>query len=374
MERVDCLIIGAGVVGLAAARRVSSEGRSCVVVDRLEKFGQGISSRNSEVIHAGLYYPKNSLKSEFCVRGNRLLYDYCRTHHIPVSKCGKIVVATNAEECEKLSSLMQAGMMNGVNDLSLLSGHEVARLEPNVRAKSGLLSPSSGIIDSHSLMVSLVGEVLDASGVVVGNTDIKRITPKTPGFEVLMDIDGDDYALYAHSVINSAGLGAQGIAHKIEGFSKDLVPTLHMCKGTYFSLAGKSPFNRLIYPVPPSRVDGLGIHATIDLAGAVKFGPDIEYVGYEDYKVDSEKAVEFYHSIRRYFPAVAQEQLQVAYCGIRPKLQGPTDSFRDFCISDGMDAGNDFSGLVQLFGIESPGLTSSLAIADHVASLINKSF
>ena len=372
MDRVDCLVIGAGVVGLATAHKILEKGHSCVVVDRLKSFGQGISSRNSEVIHAGLYYPAGSLKSEFCVRGNNLLYEYCKKRDIPHSRCGKFIVATSYDEGESLGSILKSAEDNGVADLISLTGTQVNGIEPLIKAVEGIFSPSSGIVDSHSFMDSLVSEIEDLNGIVTGSTFVERVMPDLSGFKVVMKIDDDEYVLHSRCVINSAGLGAQEVAKKIEGFPASEIPQLYLCKGSYFSMQGKSPFRHLIYPVPPARGDGLGVHATIDLSGSVKFGPDVEYVSHENYAVSDNKIDAFHCAISRYFPSVKMERLQGAYSGIRPKLQGPTEGFKDFYINDGSRTGDEFDGLFQLFGIESPGLTSSLAIAEHVSCLVDK--
>lgn len=372
MDKIDCVVIGAGVVGLAIAQKVLAQGNSCVVLDRLESFGQGVSSRNSEVIHGGLYYPAGSLKSKFCVRGNKLLYEFCKKRSIPHSRCGKFIVATSDDETDGLGAILKAATDSGVADLLSVTGCQINKVEPLIRAVEGIFSPSSGIIDSHSLMLSLVGEIEDSSGSVVGNTLLKRVIPDASGFMVVMEIDRDEYVLHSRCVINSAGLGAQNVAKQVEGFPESEIPQLHLCKGSYFSMHGKSPFNHLIYPVPPARGDGLGVHATIDLSGSVKFGPDVEYVDCEDYSVSDSKVDDFHSAISRYFPSVKIDRLSGAYSGIRPKLQGPSGGFKDFCINDGIRIGNDFEGLVQLFGIESPGLTSALAIAEHVSSLVDR--
>tara|TARA_B100001939_G_scaffold139832_1_gene121080 strand:- start:407 stop:1525 length:1119 start_codon:yes stop_codon:yes gene_type:complete len=371
MDRVDCVVIGGGVVGLAITKKICESGLSCVVVDSTKSYGQGISSRNSEVIHAGIYYPNDSLKAKFCLRGKHLLYEYCKSRNISHHKCGKIIVATSPEDEDKLSDIFNLALANGVNDLSLISKKNLIKLEPLINGYSGLLSPSTGIIDSHEYMTNLLSDIESLGGNFVPNSPVNYITRNNSGYKVSFNNDKNKYSLNAKFVVNSGGLSAQNIANNIEDFPKDLIPDLYLCKGTYFSLSGEKPFTHLVYPVPPKRGDGLGIHSTIDMSGVVKFGPDIEYVDYEDYSVDESKVDEFFEAISNYFPSINKSKLKPDYCGLRPKLQGPKDSPKDFIIQDYSDDG--FSGLIQLFGIESPGLTSSLAIAEHVDNLISMS-
>lgn len=372
MDSVDCVVVGAGVVGLGIALKIVEQSYSCIVVDRMPSFGQGISSRNSEVIHAGLYHPPNSLKTKLCVRGKHLLYEYCKKRKIPHSRCGKLIVATSHDETGRLESIMNAAADNGVYDLLSLTGAQLKKIEPLVEAEEAIFSPSSGIIDSHSFMTSLVREIEDLDGIVTGNTTIEKVVPESPGFRVEMKINNEEYVLRSRCVVNSAGLGAQAVAERIEGFPAIHIPGLYLCKGSYFGMPGRSPFKHLIYPIPPVRGDGLGIHATVDLASGVKFGPDVEYVSDEDYFLDENKIDKFYQAISQYFPSIKRRDLIGAYAGIRPKLQGPNDGFKDFCISDCSRVGDQFSGLFQLFGIESPGLTSSLAIAEHIEPMIRQ--
>jgi len=368
MDNVDCIIIGGGVVGLAITKKICESGLDCVVVDSTNSYGQGISSRNSEVIHAGIYYPRDSLKAKFCLRGKHLLYEYCESRNISHNKCGKIIVATSSDDQDKLSDINNLAVENGVNDLSFLSKKDLNKLEPLINGDSGLLSPSTGIIDSHEYMTNLLRDIESLGGNFVPNSPVNSISRNDSGYEVSFDNNGNKYSLNAKFVVNSGGLSAQNIANNIEDFPKDLIPNLFLCKGTYFSLSGAKPFNHLVYPVPPKRGDGLGIHSTLDMNGVVKFGPDVEYVDYENYSVDESKIDEFFEAISRYLPSINKSKLKPDYCGLRPKLQGPKDSPKDFIIQDYSDYG--FSGLIQLFGIESPGLTSSLAIAEHVDNLI----
>tara|TARA_B100001093_G_scaffold420282_1_gene412137 strand:+ start:12811 stop:13929 length:1119 start_codon:yes stop_codon:yes gene_type:complete len=368
MDKIDCVVIGGGVVGLAITKKICESGLSCVVVDSQDSYGKGISSRNSEVIHAGIYYPKNSLKARLCLRGKELLYSYCKTKNISHNRCGKIIVASSSEDENKLKNISELASSNGVDDLIFLSKKEVNKIEPLIECSSGLFSPSTGIIDSHDFMTNLIGDIESLKGFFVPKSPVKSIKSYDSGYKVIFDNNGSEYCLHSKFVINTGGLSAQSIAKNIDGFPKDLIPDLYLCKGTYFSLSGVQPFTHLIYPAPPKRGDGLGIHSTIDMNGNVKFGPDVEYVDYEDYSVDEYKIEKFYSAISRYFPSLKKSNLKPDYCGLRPKLQGPNDKPKDFEIQDCSNIG--FPGLINLFGIESPGLTSSLAIAEYVNDLI----
>ena len=368
MDNVNCIVIGGGVVGLAIARQVCTISDSCIVVDSNSSYGQGVSSRNSEVIHGGLYYPLNSMKANFCVKGKELLYRYCEDKKIPYLKCGKVIVATSADDEEGLSNIINSASANGVEDIIKLSKRDVSRLEPDVKSVSGLFSPSTGIIDSHDLMTSLVADITGLGGAFIPNSPVTKIVPNDFGYEVFFKINECEYKMQSRFVINAGGLSAQNIAYNIESFPNAVIPKLYLCKGTYFGLSGKKPFKHLIYPVPPKRGDGLGVHATLDLQGNVRFGPNVEYIDDENYTVSDHQLDDFYAAISRYYPSVDKSRLYVDYCGVRPKLQGPNDGFMDFELQDGAKYG--FPGLIQLFGIESPGLTSSLAISEHVMGLL----
>lgn len=370
MDNVDCIVIGSGVVGLSIARQLCNNNIQCILVDSEASFGRGVSSRNSEVIHAGLYYPQDSLKSELCLKGKNLLYKYCNDKNIPFRKCGKLVVATSLFEEERLFELMESATNNGVLDLKLLSKIEVRKQEPNVISTAAIISPSTGIINSHQYMESMLYDFKERGGSFAPNSRVKKIYPTDNGFDVIFSINNNEYVIHTKFLINSGGLGAQKIANNIEGFPQSNIPNLYLCKGTYFSLSGLKPFNRLIYPLPPQKGDGLGVHSTFDLQGNVRFGPDAEYIENEDYEPQQDKLGDFIASISRYYPDIVNQKLHVDYCGIRPKLQGPHDGFADFQINNNSNIG--FPGLIQLFGIESPGLTSSLAIAEKVELLISE--
>ncbi len=365
MDHIETCVIGAGVVGLAIGRELSRQNGDLIVVDRYSRYGEGVSSRNSEVIHAGIYYPAGSLKAEMCVRGKHLLYEYCADHSVGYSRLGKLIVATNEAEEAELAGIKQKAQANGVMDLEFQSRRQVEEMEPALSVTSALLSPSTGIVSSHDLMTSFLADIETAGGSFAPNTNVERIEPHPGGFAVHCDIAGESYVFSCSKLINSAGLGAQAVAGAIEGFDPDRVPPLYYCKGNYFLMSGKNPFKHLIYPVPDPSGAGLGVHATIDLGGQVKFGPDVEYIDREDYEVTASRGETTYDAIRRYFPGLQDGSLTPGYVGIRPKLQGPGEPFQDFMIQDESD--HDMPGLVQLFGIESPGLTSSMAIAETVA-------
>lgn len=370
-DEVDCCVIGAGVVGLAIGAALAPAGRSLVIVERAASFGQGISSRNSEVIHAGIYYENGSAKARFCVAGREQLYDYCARRRVPHRRIGKLIVATSSEEEEELETLLGKAHENGVGDLEYWSRTRMAREEPAVRATLALYSPSTGILSAHGLMSALLQEAESAGALFTPFTEVTGVVPEGDRFLVQTRLQGrETYAFYTRILINSAGLGAQAVAGGIEGLDQATIPPLYLCKGDYFALGGgaASPFRHLIYPVPDRSGQGLGVHATLDLAGSVRFGPDVAYVADEDYAVAPDKAVEYYEAIRRYFPSLEAARLMPAYAGIRPKLMPEGGGVQDFVIQSADDHG--MPGLVQLFGIESPGLTASLAIASEVKRLL----
>ena len=362
MDRIECVVVGAGVVGLAVARNLARAGLEVVVVEAAGDIGTGTSSRNSEVIHAGIYYPAGSLMARMCVAGKQALYAYCDAHGVPYRRCGKLIVATAANEDEKLVSIKSHAEANGVDDMRVLSAAEARALEPALHCTGALLSPSTGIVDSHAYMLALRGEIEDAGGALAFHAPLKRAKAVADGFEV--EIGGDaPMTLACRILINSAGLNAPGIARAIDGMPADRIPVSYYAKGNYFSCSTRAPFSHLIYPVPEP--GGLGVHLTIDLGGQAKFGPDVEWVDTLDYAVDPARAERFYPAIRRYWPTLPDGALAPSYSGIRPKIVPPAVARQDFVIQGPQDHG--LAGLVNLFGIESPGLTSSLAIADDVA-------
>lgn len=361
MEQADVVVIGAGVIGLAIARQLSLAGREVLVLESAEAIGTGISSRNSEVLHAGLYYNEKSLKARLCVAGKHLLRTYCQERAIGLNQCRKLVVAEKPEQLLELNGIKQQGERNGVNDLHMLTAAEARALEPELRCAGALLSPSSGIIDSHQLMLALQGDAETKNCTVVFHAPIKG--GRIAGDRIILAASGVD--IESRLVINSAGLSAQAVAASITGFDRNFIPPLHYAKGNYFSLSGKSPFSRLIYPMPEP--GGLGIHFTLDLAGAGRFGPDVEWIDSPDYEVDGARAAAFSDRIKRYWPGLEPDMLHAAYAGIRPKVERPGGSGTDFIIQG--PAQHGCPGIINLFGIESPGLTASLAIAEHVGKM-----
>src|SRR5512147_693726 len=366
LETCDCVVIGAGAVGLAVARQLALGGRDVLVVEAAETFGTATSSRNSEVVHAGLYYPPGSLKALMCRRGRDLLYRYLETRSIEHLRCGKLVVATDAGEVEILRGVAKRALANGVEDLRWLSGDEARALEPEVSCLAALLSPSTGIFDSHGYMLSLKGEAETHGATFAFHAEVAGGAVREEGIELSVFYDGAEIALLCRTVVNCAGLGAQAVARSIRGVPPESVPPLHYSKGCYFSLAARPPFERLVYP-PPDHAS-IGLHYTRDLAGRGRFGPDAQWVEKIDYDVDARRAELFYASIRRYWPGLPDSSLRPDYAGIRPKIQAPHEPPRDFMIQ-GREA-HGAPGLINLFGIESPGLTASLAIAEHVGERV----
>src|SRR4051794_17262372 len=366
MDKVDCVVIGAGVIGLAVARRLAQAGREVIVLEATEGIGTVTSSRNSEVIHAGIYYKAGSLMARMCVAGKRALYDYCHEHGIPHRNCGKLIVATSAKEAERLESIRAHAESNGVHDLQILSGPAARALEPALACEAALLSPSTGIVDSHAYMLALRGDAESAGAAFAFHTPMVRATANAGEIEI--DAGGEQpMTLACRLLVNAAGLSAPAVARLIEGMPLQLIPPAYLAKGNYFSCNARAPFSRLIYPVPEP--GGLGVHLTLDLAGQARFGPDVEWVESIDYAVDPARAERFYPAIRRYWPTLPDGALMPSYSGIRPKIVPPAVATQDFLIQGPRDHG--VTGLINLFGIESPGLTSSLAIADHVAELAN---
>ncbi|HIL95081.1 MAG TPA: NAD(P)/FAD-dependent oxidoreductase, partial [Pseudomonadales bacterium] len=327
-DHIDTCVIGGGVIGLAIGRALSQAASDVLVLEQADDFGTGVSSRNSEVIHAGIYYPGNSLKSVFCLKGKSLLYEYCEQRNIPAQNCGKLIVATIPEEEEALEKIRLTAFDNGVEDLTYWSEQELKKKEPSVRATSVLFSPSTGIVSSHELMSSLSGDIANHQGQLVLNTQVISVTRETSGFTLTCMIDGEPYSIITRVLVNAAGLGAQDLASRSDFIKTTDIPTLYLCKGSYYVFSGSSPFNHLIYPVPEKSGAGLGVHATIDLGGQLKFGPDVEYIDAEDYSLSTDREEAYYGAIRRYFPDLQDGQLQPGYVGIRPKLQGPGDTVR----------------------------------------------
>ncbi|TPK70467.1 NAD(P)/FAD-dependent oxidoreductase [Mesorhizobium sp. B2-4-18] len=367
MQTIDCVVAGAGVVGLAVARALALSGREVVVIEKADAIGTVTSSRNSEVIHAGLYYAPGSLKARLCVEGRRQLYAYCAEHTVGHRRAGKLIVASEPGQTDGLRAIEANAKRSGVDDLALLTRAEAENLEPALRCAGALLSPSTGIIDSHALMLSLRGDAEAAGASFAFLTCVAGAAIEADGIRIdTRDANGETFAVEASAFVNAAGLDAQAVASRIEGFPRDLVPRQWLARGNYFALPGRSPFSRLIYPVPVE--GGLGVHLTLDLAGNARFGPDVEWIDGVDYTVDPGRSAVFYEAIRRYWPDLANGALQPAYAGIRPKLSGPGQPAADFVIQGPADHGA--GRIVNLFGIESPGLTASLAIADHVAELL----
>jgi L-2-hydroxyglutarate oxidase LhgO len=364
MDKVECVVIGAGVIGLAVARRLAQAGREVIVLEAAETIGTVTSSRNSEVIHAGIYYPAGSLMARMCVSGRHALYEYCRDHGIPHRNCGKLIVATTPQETEKLQSIRAHAEANGVADMQTLSGEAARALEPALNCDAALLSPSTGIIDSHAYMLALHGDAEAAGAAFAFHTPLLRARALADRID--LETGGDaPMSLECSLLVNAAGLGASAVARGIDGMPIDLIPPTYLAKGNYFSCSARAPFSRLIYPVPEP--GGLGVHLTLDMAGQARFGPDVEWVETIDYAVDPARAERFYPAIRRYWPTLPDGALMPSYSGIRPKIVPPAVARQDFLIQGPRDHG--IAGLINLFGIESPGLTSSLAIADHVGEL-----
>ena len=366
METVETAVVGAGAVGLAVARALALSGREVVVLEALETFGTETSSRNSEVIHAGIYYPAGSLKARLCVAGKRMLYDYCRDRGVAFERLGKLIVATDEAERAVLARLHARAAGNGVDDLARLDRDEVRAREPELDVSGALFSPSTGIVDSHGLMLALLGDAEAAGAMLAVHAPVGAGEARDAG--IVLRVGGAaPTALLARETVNAAGLGAPSLAGTIRGLDPSRVPERAMAKGSYHTLAGPSPFSTLIYPVPMEA--GLGIHATLDLAGRCRFGPDVEWVDAIDYGVDPARAEAFYGAVRRYWPALPDGALRPGYAGIRPKLRRPGGAATDFVIEGPADHGAP--GLVNLFGIESPGLTAALAIAELVRAKLD---
>lgn len=364
---MQILVVGAGVVGLAVARAAAIAGHEVIVADKADAIGTGTSSRNSEVIHAGLYYPTGSLRAHHCVRSRRMLYDYCASHGVPHRKCGKLVVATNDHEVARIEGVLKQAKLNEVEGVELIDGAAAKRIEPELACLVAMRSPETGIIDSHAFMHALRGDLEDHGGVIAFNTPIERlVAPTNGGWDVHFG-GSEPGEIHVDAVVNSAGLSAQRLGRATEGYPQERVPPLVLAKGSYFGFAGRPVFSRLIYPVPIA--GGLGVHVTLDMAGRMRFGPDVQWIAEENYDVDTTRAQAFYERIRDYFPRLPDNALVPDYAGIRPKITGEGEPQADFMIDTPVDHG--VPRLVQLFGIESPGLTSALSIGEEVVGYLD---
>ena len=362
MDEVECVVVGAGVVGLAVARALARAGREVLLLEGTGGIGNGVSSRNSEVIHAGIYYETGSLKARACVAGKHMLYDYCARHGIPHARLGKLIVAATEQDGERLARFRERARDNGVPDLELLDGALARALEPEVACAVAVLSPSTGIVDSHALMLALQGDAEDAGATVVTRAPVAGGAVLPGGGAELHIVGTEPTRLRCALFVNASGLHAPDLARTLGGVPPSSVPRAWLCKGSYYALSGRAPFRRLVYPMPEP--GGLGVHLTLDLGGQARFGPDVEWVEREDYDVDPSRADTFYAAIRRYWPSLKDGALAPAYAGIRPKISGPDELGGDFVLSTPAEHG--VPGVTHLYGIESPGLTASLAIADMV--------
>jgi len=377
MDRVDCVVIGAGVIGLAVAREMALQGRETILLERESAFGTISSARNSEVIHAGIYYPKDSLKARLCVEGNRMLYEYCRTHHVATQPYGKLIVASDDSQLDDLQAILYKAQQNNVPEIKMLTGEQAKSMEPELQCSAALLSASTGIVDSHGFMLSLLGGFEDAGGMIAYQSPLISAKPigskAQDGFE--LEIGGSDaMKIQTKLLINCAGMSAPAIAKKIEGLAQEQIPKAYFAKGNYFSLSGKSPFKHLIYPIPEP--GGLGVHLTLDMGGQAKFGPDVEWLEIDDenqidYTVNPKRGESFYAAVRKYWPGLKDNALQPDYSGVRAKIVPPNVPAGDFCFNTPKDHG--LEGLFNLYGFESPGLTSSLAIAKYLEGQIKSS-
>jgi len=363
---MQVLVVGAGVLGLACARAAALAGHDVVVAEAANAIGTVTSSRNSEVIHAGLYYPTGSKRAFHCPRGRRMLYDYCVSHGVPHRKCGKLVVATNEKEVARIDQIYKQAQINGCENVELIDAAAAKRIEPEAFCFAAMLSPETGIIDSHSYMRALRGDLEDRGGMVALNTRIERIVWAQDGWRIHFG-SVDPQSITVDAVINAAGLGAQQLARATEGYPLERVPRLAYAKGNYFAYTGRPVFTRLVYPTPIP--GGLGVHVVLDLAGRMRFGPDVEWVEDENYNVDATRAPAFYDRVREYWPGLPDHSLVPDFAGIRPKLTGPGEAQVDFMIDAPKDHGAP--RLVQLFGIESPGLTASLSLGEEVVGYLS---
>ncbi|MET0545102.1 MAG: NAD(P)/FAD-dependent oxidoreductase [Caulobacterales bacterium] len=366
MDKVECVVIGAGVIGLAIARALAIAGRETIILEKGNTFGSGVSSRNSEVIHAGIYYPAGSAKARFCVAGRAMLYEYCAAHGVEHRRCGKLIVAADQKQLDDLKGIAAAAARNGVDDLRALSAGDAIALEPELRCAGALHSPSTGIIDTHGYMLSLLGDAEAHGAAIAYGANVSALEVKSDGIVIFLEGDNTP-ALKAKAVINCAGLHAPALTQKTAGLNAAHQRRGFLAKGNYFTLSGPAPFKRLVYPVPEP--GGLGVHLTLDLGGQARFGPDVEWIETENYDVDPMRSEKFYAAVRAYWPGLKDGALIPSYAGIRPKLGGAGTPAADFEIH-GPDV-HGAPGLINLLGIESPGLTASLAIADHVENLVD---
>lgn len=366
-ETVDTIVIGAGVIGLAIARHLARTGREVLVLEANAAIGMETSSRNSGVIHAGIYYPPHSLKAHCCIRGNSLLYEYCAQRHIAHARCGKLIIASTPQQQTALAALQRNAVSAGANGLKWLDRAAVEAMEPEVVASAALFSPTTGIIDAHELMFALLADTESAGGTLITRSKVLSGKSTTGGIELQVD-SGGETTLIANHVINAAGHGATAIARKIRGLPTRFVPAVYAVRGHYYEHTGKLPFSHLVYPLPGAT--GLGIHATVDLAGQGRFGPDSSYCDQVDYRFDESRKAIFTEAIRHWYPGLEESRLQPGYVGVRPTLQGPGEAASDFMISTPAEHGVD--GLINLFGIESPGLTACLALAEKVAAVVER--
>jgi L-2-hydroxyglutarate oxidase LhgO len=370
MESLECAVIGAGVVGLAIARALALQGREVVILESADAIGTVTSARNSEVIHGGIYYPKDSLKARFCVAGRKMLYDFCAEHGVQAHSCGKLIVACNADDLIELDKILEHALANGVHDIRKLNKADTLAMEPELNAVGSLLSPSTGIVDSHGFMLAMQGDAEDGGAMLAFNAPV--VGGSVNGNGILLCVGGEaPMEIDCRFVINSAGLAAQRVASVIDGMPADQIVPGFMARGCYFSLSQPVPFTHLIYPVPHEAA-GLGVHLTLDLGGQARFGPDVEWIEEENYEVDPRRADVFYDAVRRYWPDLRDDSLNPDYSGIRPTVHKPGMPRGDF-ILQGSDV-HGVKGLVNLYGIESPGLTSSLAIGEAVAEMVEREF
>lgn len=375
MDTVDCVVVGAGVVGLAVARALAQAGQEVLVLEAAETIGTGVSSRNSEVIHAGMYYTPGSRKAQWCVQGRHLLYEFCAQHGVGHQRCGKLIVATSPEQHGALQTIAQRAQANGVDDLQWLSAAQAQAMEPELRCEAALWSPSTGIVDSHGLMLALQGSLEASGGVVALNSRLTLVEWAPDAIDLVVSSpDGSETRLRSRVLVNAAGLWAPWVAARVQGGALSYhLPKARFAKGSYYALTGRAPFSRLVYPAPQDA--WLGVHLTLDLGGQARFGPDLQWLDIPsadeiDYRVDPERAQGFYAEVRRYWPALPDGALVPAYSGVRPKIHGPDQPAPDFRVDGPAEHG--MAGVVHLLGIESPGLTSSLAIAEHVRELLRQ--
>lgn len=366
---IQTIVVGAGVVGLACARSLAKSGREVLIIEQHDAIGTETSARNSEVIHAGIYYPKGSLKAELCVTGREMLYRYCQENGIEHKRTGKLIVATAEDQIEALNAIKAKAFENGVTDLTWLSKAEALDREPALHCVGALHSPSTGIVDSHQLMVTLLGEAENNGATLALNTKVTSVNHENNLFAVnTQDADGEEMSLTCNELIVAGGLHSQTLGRNFTGLPANTVPPQHYARGCYFTLSGKAPFSTLIYPAP--ELAGLGIHLTLDMGGQARFGPDVTWVDEPNYDVPEERRAAFAQAIRKYYPDLNEDALQTGYAGVRPKIQSPDEPARDFMMAD--EKLHGLNGLVMLYGIESPGLTASLAIGEKVTDLIVK--